>query len=147
MTAIHLVACAAQKVQGFVPHARDLYASQLFRKVRAQVESTGDPWFILSAQHGLVRPDLPLHPYDLSLRDLGSVERVSWAIRVYASLVRNAGLSDRVVFWAGDLYRRPLLQMLEASGCTCEVPLQGLGIGRQLHRLNELAMQRAEATV
>ncbi len=42
--------------------AKDLYVSALFDKERAYAERTGIPWFILSAQHGLVAPDEVLEP-------------------------------------------------------------------------------------
>jgi hypothetical protein len=36
--------------------AKDLHTSALFRKDRAYAERAGDPWFILSAEHGLAAP-------------------------------------------------------------------------------------------
>lgn len=58
---IVLVGCAKSKR----PHgaaAKDLYTSDYFSKMRAYAESTGRPWFILSAEHGLVSPDGLLEP-------------------------------------------------------------------------------------
>ncbi|MGZ5227486.1 MAG: DUF6884 domain-containing protein [Burkholderiales bacterium] len=53
---IFLVSCVSRKAGMPLP-ARALYTSDLFRKVRAFVERAGGPWFILSAEHGLVHPD------------------------------------------------------------------------------------------
>jgi Family of unknown function (DUF6884) len=37
--------------------AKDLYLSEWFCRAHHYVEATGDPWFILSAEYGLVAPD------------------------------------------------------------------------------------------
>ncbi|MBT2549736.1 hypothetical protein J7I85_15680 [Arthrobacter sp. ISL-65] len=58
---VGLVACASQKLQRPAP-ARDIYVSQLFRKASAYAEKTWDRWYVLSAKHGLVRPDTVLEP-------------------------------------------------------------------------------------
>ena len=63
-----LVACAKSKVSQPAA-AKDLYSSARFRKARAYAEKLGDPWFILSAEHGLVAPDEWLAPYERYLPD------------------------------------------------------------------------------
>jgi hypothetical protein len=60
-TTVYLVSCVARKRHVAAP-AKDLYLSVWFRKARAYVESFGCPWFILSAERGLVRPDQILAP-------------------------------------------------------------------------------------
>jgi hypothetical protein len=56
-----LVSCVSSKAVRALP-ARDLYISALFIKARAYVESLRCPWFILSAEHGLVHPDAVIAP-------------------------------------------------------------------------------------
>ena len=51
-----LVACVKEKLAAPAA-ARDLYVSPLFKKEREYAERAGLPWFILSAEHGLVAPD------------------------------------------------------------------------------------------
>ncbi len=67
---ITLVACSAAKAKE-PKRARSLYTSDWFRKARSYAEAReavcGDPWFILSAEHGLVHPDTELAPYDVRL--------------------------------------------------------------------------------
>lgn len=63
-----LVACVKEK-QPKPAAARDLYVSALIRKERAYAQRRGQPWFIFSAEHGLVAPTEWLAPYD---RYLGS---------------------------------------------------------------------------
>ena len=51
-----LLSCVSSKANQPLP-ACDLYTSALFIKARAYAQSLGCPWFILSAEHGLVHPD------------------------------------------------------------------------------------------
>jgi hypothetical protein len=54
-TTVYLVSCVSKKRTTPIP-ARDLYISDWFLKARDHVESTGSPWFILSAEYGLISP-------------------------------------------------------------------------------------------
>ncbi len=67
---LYLVSCVSQKLPVSAP-AKDLYTSPLFCKARSYVERKGQPWFILSAKHGLLHPDQPVAPYDLTLNTMG----------------------------------------------------------------------------
>lgn len=63
-----LISCVKTKLE--VPAAaKDLYVSPLFLKERRYAESSGRPWFILSAEHGLVGPEEWLAPYERYLPD------------------------------------------------------------------------------
>jgi hypothetical protein len=44
---------------------------------------------------------------------------------------------DHVVFLAGEAYRAGLIDAIRGMGCTVEIPMEGLGIGQQLHWLKE----------
>jgi hypothetical protein len=128
---IGLVACSSQKLQHPAP-ARDLYISQLFRKASAYAEQTCDRWYILSAKHGIVHPDAVLEPYDVRLGASGpGVPPVSeWAAGVRGQLEAElAGLEDvTLLALAGSQYRTAL----QGVPWPVEVPMQGMGIGRQL---------------
>src|SRR5680860_82227 len=72
-----LVACVKAKAAAPAA-ARDLYVSPLFRKERDYAERSGVPWFILSAEHGLVAPDEWLAPYERYLPDTPRSFRSAW---------------------------------------------------------------------
>src|SRR5699024_9558468 len=72
-----LVGCVKSKRASGAP-AKDLYTSGYFAKMRAYAESTGKPWFILSAEHGLVAPDQWLEPYDCYLPNESPAYRREW---------------------------------------------------------------------
>jgi hypothetical protein len=128
---VGLVGCASQKLRRPAP-ARDLYVSQLFRKASAYAEQTCDRWYILSAKHGLIHPDQVLEPYDAKL---GTNPRTSPPIHQWAATVREqltaelAGIENvKLIAVAGQQYRYAVY----GGPWEYEVPMQGLGIGRQL---------------
>lgn len=123
MRRIYLVSCVSRKL----PHpvcAKDLYVSPWFRAARRYVEATGDPWYILSAKHGLLHPETVIEPYDESLIGADKLRRLAWAHRVLRAMPDT---DARVVILAGRSYAQVLAPTLHA-----ELPLAGLGIGQQL---------------
>ena len=116
--------------------ARDLYCSPWFVKARVYVERHGGRWRILSAKHGLVEPTEILNTYNVTLNTMPSDRRRQWAERVLADLRRCCRVGDRVVILAGEKYREHLVPVLKEWGCRVEVPMKGLGIGRQLQWLD-----------
>lgn len=133
---IYLVSCVSQK-RSEACCARDLYVSDLFRKARRYVEASGCPWFILSAEHGLVAPDMVIPPYERTLNTMGVAEQRAWAERVAGQLSGAVPELSCVVFLAGDKYRRFLTRHLEKWGVSVSVPMEGLRIGEQLRWLGQ----------
>lgn len=128
---VYLVSCVSRK-QERACAARDLYVSDLFRKARRYVEASGCPWFILSAEYGLVAPGQVIEPYERTLNTMGVADRRTWAELVDAQLAEAVSNVSQVVFLAGERYREFLAQHLAARGVTVSVPMEGLRIGEQL---------------
>jgi hypothetical protein len=128
---VGLVGCASTKLGRQAP-ARELYVSQLFKKASAYAEQTCDRWYILSAKHGLVHPDLLLEPYDekLGANTRGQEPIHAWAARVREQLA--AELADipkaTLVVLAGAQYQT----IVRPCQWPFEIPMKGLGIGQQL---------------
>lgn len=147
MKTIYLVACCATKDPRREPlPAKDRYVSQLYGMARRHVEAQlmpSDQWFILSAEHGLLPPDTPIHWYDTSLHRMGAEARLQWAKRVWQGLRPQLAAGDRVVFFAGRLYRENLYYWLNGlPDFQVAAPMAGLGIGHQLGWLAERWRQR-----
>lgn len=132
---VYLVACVGLKLDAPAP-ARDLYTSPWFLKARALAEHNGD-WLILSAEHRVVRPWQRIEPYDRTLGTMGAASRRLWAVNVLDDLLPLFDSGDTAVILAGVLYREYLIDTLKRRGVRVEVPMRGLGIGEQLHWLNE----------
>lgn len=130
-----LVSCVSRKRNTPGP-ARELYTSPWFLKARRFVELTGCPWFILSAEYGLLAPDAAVAPYERTLNAMSATERHRWATRVLDRLLPSLGEVERVVVFAGERYREFLVPEL-ASRCEVVVPLQSLRIGEQLAWFSE----------
>jgi hypothetical protein len=115
MKRVVLVACASRKL-GRAARARELYQSALFRKSMAYAEGLKpDAVFILSAKHGLLAADEVIEPYDVTLGERFDLER------------------DHFIFLAGQRYREFLLPRMRSV----ELPLEGMGFGKQLQYLTE----------
>ncbi|KAF6630646.1 hypothetical protein H6F38_14560 [Paenibacillus sp. EKM208P] len=130
---IALISCgknkSSQKAQ-----AKDLYIGDLFKKARKYSEKVHSEFYILSALHELVQPEKLLEPYNYTLNDLNKQEIVSWSHNVYKQIkdIIKEGEEVEIYIYAGDKYRKFLVPLLEADGLKVNIPLKGLGIGRQL---------------
>ena len=130
---IFLVGCVRTK-RDRAAAAKDLYASPLWRGRRVYAERSGQPWFILSALHGLVRPDERIEPYNLALANLSTAQRRVWGERVVADLQAKVGVWPGREFeiHAGAVYSKALAPRLRALGAKVSLPLEGLSLGKQL---------------
>jgi hypothetical protein len=130
---VYLISCVGKKLDHSAP-AKDLYDSPWFRLARRHVERQEGMWFILSAKYGLVPPDQIIEPYDQTLRTMNVTDRSAWARRVQRQM--DVAVRDAVccVVLAGTQYREFLMDYLTDRFKT-EVPMEGLGIGEQLHWL------------
>ncbi len=141
---IVLVTCVKSK--GTRPSAaKDLYTSTLFKKQRAYAERSGVPWFILSAEHGLVGPDEWLAPYERFLADTTASYRAAWGTWVAARLELLAGpLWDKTVeVHAGSTYLAAVRPQLEKLGARVVDSLQGLQMGERLAWYGATAVEPA----
>lgn len=140
MKEICLVACAASK-RVAPAAARDLYVSPLFEKSRDYAERAFDRWYILSAKHGLLRPDERTEPYDETLNRVKRDQRRQWADCVLRDLLRRTRPGDVVTILAGRKYRDDLVPRLQEHGREVRIPMEGLRIGEQLSWLNSALRQ------
>ena len=114
--------------------AKDLYASPLFAKERTYAEQSGAPWFILSAEHGLVAPDEWLAPYERYLPDTSPAYRSAWGAWVAARLELLAGpvRGKLIEVHANSAYLAAARPHLEALGAAVADPLHRLTMGERL---------------
>jgi cytoplasmic iron level regulating protein YaaA (DUF328/UPF0246 family) len=128
-----LISCVKTKLDR-PARANELYISPLFQKSYAYAQAQQpDNIFILSAKHGLVEADEMIHPYDMTLNDMSSLERKAWSESVLDLLDRYTDITDDLfLILAGKKYREHLLPSLKHH----EIPLEGLGLGEQLRWLS-----------
>jgi cytoplasmic iron level regulating protein YaaA (DUF328/UPF0246 family) len=88
--------------------------------------------FILSAKYGLLSPHDMIDPYEQTLKAMKAGERQEWAQRVISELRKRCNLEeDRFVVLAGMQYRENVVPHLKHY----EIPMEGLGLGKQLQWL------------
>ena len=127
---LYLVSCVKTKLRKRA-QAKDLYTSDWFRKARAYVEGRGR-WRILSAEYGLVDPEMVIEPYEKTLTTMPVAGRRAWAAKVLANIKMSLEGADTIVLLAGQSYREFLDPALRDLGLTVRVPMAGLSQGRQL---------------
>src|SRR5258708_6886513 len=93
-----LVSCVGKK-GAIATRARDLYTSDWFSKARAYVEVSRAPWFILSAEYGLLAPDEVIAPYEKTLNRMGVAERRGWAERVMVQMDNELPICEQIVLF------------------------------------------------
>lgn len=135
-TRVALVSCVKSK-RTSVSAAQDLYTSALFTSMRSYAQQNSDEWFILSAEHGVLRPDDVIAPYERSLNKMLKRERLEWAEKVQRSLLDLVPSRASIVVLAGERYREHIVPFLNDHGFVVDIPMAGLKLGFQLRWLQE----------
>jgi len=135
MAKVCFISCVSEKLSHAAP-AADLYQSALFQRAKQYAVSHSDRWFVLSAEHGLLRPETIIAPYEKTLNKMPVMQRREWGAEVLAALFDILSDGDELTFIAGEHYREFLVPELQAKGFRIHVPMEGLTIGKQLQWLN-----------
>ena len=104
---VGLVGCGKDKCDEPAP-AKDLYTSRYFQLKREWCEYYTYRWFVVSAEHGLLKPDEVIEPYEQSLADLTEKGKQLWTdklvnqLSVELSTVWGTPHSHEVVLLMGD---------------------------------------------
>ncbi len=135
MAKIVLIACASKKVTKKAK-AKEIYISPLFKLNLTYAQSINpDKIFILSAKHGLLDLEQKIEPYNETLNKKTKEQKRMWTNKILEQIkAKNIDLrTDEIIFLAGENYRRYLVDYIT----NYKVPMQGLGIGKQLKWLKE----------
>lgn len=138
MKRIALVSCVSKKTRE--PNkASDLYISTWFKKCKKYVEKEYYDWYILSAKHGLIHHSVFIEPYDITLSKMPQSQRTLWGVEIVNKLNYLYPQKDiHFDIYAGNLYRKYIINNLDKFGFNYCIPLKGLGIGQQLKELERL---------
>lgn len=130
------------KTKGPVPaKAKDLYISPMWTKRRRYAEATGKPWFIYSAEHGIIEPEMVIEPYDVAMSGLPRERVRAKGIQATAQLEALIGpLRGKVIeVHAGASYVRSIAEPLARRGAILSNPLGQRKFGPQLHWYDQQA--------
>jgi len=113
-------------VAGSPRPARELFESDGFARAREHAASSGRPWFVLSAKHGLLDPDDVVGPFDVLFGDQPAGYRTAWAEWVVVQLADRVRLPGTTVEVHGGVdFAQALKAPLERRGARTEIPLPG----------------------
>ena len=132
---VMLVSCVSLKKSQSVK-GKDLYISSWFKKARKYAERHADSWYILSAKYHLLHPEAVAEPYNLTLNHMKQRELREWARITLEMLKEELYSGDTMIILAGMNYRRFLLDGLRDMCREIVIPMEGLGIGKQLQWLD-----------
>lgn len=129
-----LISCSKLK-RSYACAARELYdASPLFRHSLAYARQLASPIYILSAKYGLLPEDQIIAPYNESLTDKTSKEKLVWGQTVVSQIQKEFNPEQtRFVILAGRNYYEDLLPYLP----NFELPLQGMRMGERIAALEK----------
>ena len=122
---IYLVSCSKDKKKHDAL-AKDLYISKRFILSRELAEAYSDQWFILSAQHGLLKPDSLIAPYDKSLLDIDRKTKKRWLNLILQQLEPYLAEETNVVYLGDDHYFREISKWLVSKNVSIFTPFQHL---------------------
>lgn len=138
MKRIALVSCVSKKTEE-ANKASELYQSVWFKKCKKFVEKEYSNWYILSAKYGLIHNSEVIEPYNKTLSQMTITERKLWGNNVVNKLMMLHPENNILVdIYAGNLYRKYIIQKMTDNGINYTIPLIGLGIGEQLSELERL---------
>ena len=126
---VTLIQCTNTKRTGR-HKAKDLYdESNYFCIMREWARSTENPWYILSAKHGLVEPLQRLTDYNERGLSVDQCKEI-------AETLDNAGVTE-VLITAGKDYTDPLTPELERLGIDVIEVCREMRIGERMRELKE----------
>jgi len=133
MNRVTLIQCTNTKRDEKCP-AEYLYdESAYYRKMRSWARARGNPWYILSAKHGLLNPNQETVPYDA----VGLSEQQAEDI---ATELNSIGV-DTVDVTAGRKYTDHLIPALERREIDVINHFAGLRIGERQKRLEAKTLE------
>ena len=125
---IAFISCVKLKKIGLYK-AEVLYISDFFKKSLKYCQLNHDKIFILSAKYGLLNLDDQIEDYEMTLNNFSKNEKIIWSKKVFYQISKKINIDDKLFFYVGENYRKYLLPLIKNN---YEIPLKGLGIGKQL---------------
>lgn len=130
MKTVALVSCGKGKKAHRSP-AGEIYTSTLFKASREYAKHHADEWYILSAKHGLVSPEVEIDPYEETLKNKSKSDREAWSEAVAVELFQMYAGNAKVIILGGVEYVTFLKGLLTARGFSVETPLEGMSLGKR----------------
>lgn len=142
MSRIALISCTKSK-QSTATWAALLYDSSLFRKSLLYALGNSDACYVLSAKYGLTPLNKVIEPYDLTLKNLTTQQKIDWGETVGAKLKEVLRPRDELILLCGQEYSKPIINQLRSAGVRTQFLLDDLPFGKRLQKLTSLNSEPA----
>lgn len=146
MKTIVLIGCGKRKRKE-ASKAKDLYQGSYFKKNLEYAYILSKKYkadiYILSAKYGLLDINKIINPYDFTLNNVNERYKKNWSYRVIKELDKKIKKTDRVIFLAGKNYNKYLKMYYKNNS----EPLEGLGMGKKMKKLNELIKEEKDGGI
>ncbi len=114
MKVLIITACSKNKLgcdSSISAPAKEMYLGTLFKKVKLYAEVMKFEYRIISAEHGLVKPDQEIEGYDKKLRTNGDIEYIRPGVE--EKIREEFSHYDKIVVVAGEKYREVLVNVFD----------------------------------
>lgn len=111
---IIIIQCSKSKVNSKTK-ASELYTSQRFKLSKKIADKYAKKWFILSAKHGLIRPDSVIAPYDFTINDLSINEKQNYFSKIIDQIRKLNLTNSRLIFLTDPDYTNEVINSLNNS--------------------------------
>jgi hypothetical protein len=137
---IVIISCGKSKNKGPNCLAKNAYNGRSFLLKRKYAELSGNPWLILSAKYGLLKPDKEINPnYNMTVSTIEDVQKLASKIAKQIPDFLEYSVADEVVFLGPGAYVKALEIAFEGKKpIRINHVTKGLNQGRSQKRIKEL---------
>lgn len=137
---VYLISCGKRKSD--TPcMASDMYNSERFVQLKNLAILTKHEWYIISAKHGLLKPDTIIDPYDMCIDSFSIDQQRTWARKVVQS-IGTIAIGAKIVVWADGVYSKLLRDEFDTVGIEADFPLSNLKSDDQAKYLQEVRLSK-----
>jgi hypothetical protein len=137
---IVIISCGKSKNNGPDCLAKEAYKGRSFLLKRKYAELSGQPWLILSAKYGLLKPDKEIDPnYNMTVSTKSDVQQLALKIAKQIPDFLEYSIADEVIFLGPGAYVQALEKAFAGNKAVrINHITKGLGQGKTQKKIREL---------
>lgn len=146
---ITIISCGKLKNKKVRCPAKDAYAGRSFLLKRKYAELSNNPWFILSAKYGLIRPDRYIDPnYDVTISTKVDCQELAGKIKRQIPQYLEFTMAEEIVFLGPSTYFKSLeLAMSGKDRVVMKHLTKGLRTGQSQKKIKAIVSELITASV
>ncbi|HOW14045.1 DUF6884 domain-containing protein [Methanosarcina sp.] len=140
-----IISCGKLKLQSSECFAKDAYIGKSFLLKRKYAEISKNPFFILSAKYGLIRPEQVIDPnYNKTITSKKDCFEMAENIKKQIPYYFEFSIADEILFLGPELYFKALEYAIqEKEGLKIQHLTKGLNQGKSQQLIKELISKEA----